>query len=111
MPSATRYARRVDANHREVVTALLAVGCSVFDASSVGRGFVDLVAGRQGRTYLIEIKRGASPSVRKDGYTRKGKAGVLMANQAEFAATWRGAPVIVVRSVDEALSALEVPHG
>ena len=78
----------------------------MFDASSVGRGFVDLVVGRRGKTYLIEIKRGASPSVGKDGYTRKGKAGVLMANQAEFASSWRGAHVIVVRSVAEALAAV-----
>ena len=67
-----------------------------------------MVVGRRGRTYLIEIKREASPSVGKDGYTRKGKAGVLMANQAEFAASWRGAPVVVVRTVSEALAAVGV---
>ena len=50
------YAKKVDANHSIIVKTLRELGCSVFDTSSVGRGFPDLVVSRKGATALVEIK-------------------------------------------------------
>jgi len=53
------YAKKVDANHSLVVKTLREMGCSVFDTSSVGRGFPDLVVSRKGATVLVEVKADA----------------------------------------------------
>ena len=50
------YAKKVDANHSLVVKTLREMGCSVFDTSSVGRGFPDLVVSRKRATTLVEVK-------------------------------------------------------
>jgi hypothetical protein len=39
----TRYARRQDGTHQEVVQALRACGCQVEDTSWIGRGWPDLM--------------------------------------------------------------------
>jgi Holliday junction resolvase len=77
-----------DANHREIALALKAAGCFVFDAARVGGGFPDLVVGRNRQTFLLEIK---APH------------GNRTPTQIEFHARWRGGPLHVVRSVEEAL--------
>lgn len=85
-------ARRTDANHVEIVSALRAVGCSVMDLSHVGRGCPDiLVSDLHDRLVLIEIK------------TAKGK---LNRRQLEWHEQWRGGSVVIVRTVDEALRAV-----
>lgn len=89
-----RYGRR-DSTHREIVDTLEAVGASVFDAADVGLGFPDLVVGYRGVTYLLEVK---------------GPRGKLRPSQVSFCATWKGAPVIVVRTPAEALAAIGLPH-
>jgi hypothetical protein len=53
------YAKKVDANHSVIVKTLRELGCSVFDTSSVGRGFPDLVVSRKGATALVEVKANA----------------------------------------------------
>ena len=53
------YAKKVDANHSIIVKTLRELGCSVFDTSSVGRGFPDLVVSRKGATALVEVKANA----------------------------------------------------
>ena len=89
---------RRDANHAQIAAALASAGCSVWDASGVGRGFPDLVVGRkvhgERRTYLLEIKDGTLPSSRRK------------LNDAEVAwhAQHLGA-VFVVLSVEDALRA------
>lgn len=85
-----RFGRR-DSTHLEVKGALRAVGASVFDTADVGQGFPDLVVGYRGRTYLLEVKA---------------PGGKLQESQKRFAATWRGAPFIVVHSRAEALEAI-----
>lgn len=72
---------QLDANHKQIVAALEAGGCSV---ESIGRP-VDIVVGRAGRNYLFEIK------------TPKGK---LRATQERFFAKWRGHAGIL-RSVED----------
>lgn len=77
-----------DAIHGQVVDVFRKMGLSVYDAAHAGNGFPDLVVGALGSTYLVELKTGKAR---------------LRANQEAFAASWRGAPVVVLRSVTEAI--------
>jgi hypothetical protein len=91
-------ARRVDANHAEVITALRRAGCRVWDTSRVGGGFPDaLVAARGNRLVMLEIKDGAkSPSRRK-----------LTPAEADFHRDW-SEHVAIVETVEQALAAVGV---
>lgn len=51
-------AARIDANQPEIVAALRKAGCTVQHLHSVGRGCPDLLVGRAGVNYLLEIKDG-----------------------------------------------------
>ncbi len=90
-----RRAAKVDANQSEIVAALRAVGASVAPAHTMGGGFPDLVVGHKGVTYLLEVK------------TAKGK---LTKDQRAWHPAWRG-HLAVVRSVEEALAAIEPEVG
>jgi Holliday junction resolvase len=88
-----RFAKgHADANHRTIVDTFRRAGCSVLELTAVGFGAPDLLIGKHGRTFLVEVKDGAkSPSRRK-----------LRPSQVAFAAAWRGGPVHVVKDVTEA---------
>jgi len=77
-----------DAIHGAVVEAFRKCGLSVYDAAHAGRDFPDLVVGWNGVTHLVEIKTGKAP---------------MPPGQVAFSAAWRGAPVVVLRSVTEAV--------
>lgn len=82
------WARRVDSTHKPIMDALRAAGWEVLDTSRL-KGFVDLVAWRDGNLAslrLIECKTGA------------GKA-----TKAQSALLQRGCPIIVLRTIDEAV--------
>ncbi len=94
----SRYARRVDDNHAAIVAALRAVGCAVQSLAAVGKGCPDLVVGRRGQTFLLEVKDGAKPpSARK-----------LTPDEEEWHRAWCGVPVATVNSVREALAVVGV---
>lgn len=81
-----------DANHAQVVSHFLALGCSVEELPHVGiAGFPDLVVGCVGVNHLVEIK---NPE------TAYGRAG-LNANQQVFNRDWRGERMFAVSSLDE----------
>ena len=85
-----RYAARKDESKDEIVAALRAAGCVVYDL----RQPVDLLVGANGRTVLVECKSGRKPpSARK--YTPA---------QVSFMATWTGGPVATVIDVQGALT-------
>lgn len=85
-------AARTDANQKEIVAALRKVGCTVAPTHMVGDGFPDLVVGRVGINYLLEVKDGAkAPSAR-----------ALTEGEKKFHIEWRGM-VDIVYSVDDAL--------
>lgn len=84
-----RRAAKIDTTHRPIVEALRAVGASVIDLASVGHGCPDLVVGYRGHTWLIEVK---------------GPKTKLSESQVKLHAEWRGFPIAVVRTVDEALA-------
>lgn len=78
---------RRDSTHKEIREELRDLGASVADTGDLGRDFPDLVVGVAGSTFLVEAK------------AAKGK---LSDGQSEFARTWRGTPVVVIRSRVEA---------
>ena len=82
-------ARRVDANQREIVTALRAVGVWVWDTHELGFGFPDLVSWHGGTFRLIEVK---TPTGRLTDWEKA------------FIANCPG-EVHIVRTVDDALRA------
>lgn len=87
-------ARRQDANHTEIVVALKRRKYCVFDTSSLGSGFPDIIVLRRnggvGEAVLMEIKT---------------KVGKLNERQRQWHANIP-APVFVVRNIDEAFRAL-----
>jgi Holliday junction resolvase len=87
-----RLKAKKDANHNEIVAILEAGGVVVKDMSTQGRGFPDILAWHLEAWYLIEIK---NP---KTEYGRKG----LNKNQIDFLKDWKGGPVFVMRTNEEA---------
>lgn len=88
-------AAKIDANQNEIVDALRKAGCSVQILSGVGKGCPDILVGRGGRNYLLEIKDGNKPkSARK-----------LTPDQVEWHSKWKGHKV-VVNSVESAIKAV-----
>jgi hypothetical protein len=77
---------RRDATQSPAVAELIAMGFSVADTSQCGDDFPDLVIGKHGLTGLVELK------AKSPGRTTMNK--LVSAGQREFAATWRGSPVI-----------------
>lgn len=62
----SRFARKVDRNHTDVVDALRAAGVWVVSTAALGNGFPDLLCWCRGMFHLIEIKDGSKPlSARK----------------------------------------------
>lgn len=97
-----RRAARKDGPQAEIVAALRRCGCSVAVLNDAD--LPDLLVGCSGRTLLLEVKRPKGP--------RGGTSGArLRPGQQAFAASWRGAPVAVVRSVAEALDAVGLVGG
>lgn len=70
--------------------ALRIAGCGVVCTQGLGMGFADLVVGRAGQTYLLEVKT---------------KTGKLTKEESEFALTWPG-HYAVVRTDEDALLAV-----
>lgn len=93
-----RRAARTDANHSEVVRALLDAGCSVQSLAMVGCGVPDLLVWSPTAGYvLVEVKDGdKAPSKR-----------ALTPDQVKFHRAWKG-PIAVVETVAEALAAVGV---
>ena len=78
---------RTDANHKEITEAFKTLGYSVFDTAKTGGGFPDIVVGKNGVNYLVEIK------------TAKGK---LNPKQKAFHKKWLG-KIYIVKSINEVI--------
>jgi Holliday junction resolvase len=85
-----------DGNQDAIVLALRKLGASVAITSGHGYGLPDLIIGWKGETYMFEVKN------------RAGRGVKLSANEAYFIEHWRGRPVVIVESVEDALRALGV---
>jgi hypothetical protein len=87
----TTVISKSDGNQAAIVATLRAAGASVTVTSTVGGGFVDLVVGFKGNTYLLECKN-------PDGRGRNSLTPV----EIEWFKHWRGGPAAVVNSPEEA---------
>lgn len=87
--SSLRYARRRDLNEPEIVQALEACACDVLRASDV-----DLIVGRAGRTFLLEVKR-----------PKRAVESRISPIQKRLRSGWRG-HYAIVQSVEQALAAV-----
>lgn len=94
-----RRAARVDDNQGEIVAALRAAGCSVTSLASVGKGCPDLVVGRNGVNYLLEVKDGKKPPSKRR----------LTEDEKAWHNAWMG-QVSVVNGIEEALQAVGFVH-
>ena len=86
-----RYAKKRDANEKEIVDALESIGCTVCRLDRP----CDLIVGYRARNYLIEIK---TPN------------GRLTKAQQDFIPAWKG-QVRVLETVDEALELVTQAYG
>lgn len=86
------HAGRTDANHIEVVQALLGIGCTVQSLASVGLGCPDLVVGFAGVNILIEVKDG----------TRIASERKLTPDEKKWHDRWKG-QICTVESPEEAI--------
>lgn len=85
-----KHGRR-DANHAEIKSAFLSVGCSVHDTTDVGNGFPDLVVGIAGANLLVEVK---TPT------------GDHTPEQVRFYDEWRGSHY-TIRSTEQAVQLVQ----
>ena len=89
-----RRSAKVDANQNDIVSALRKAGATVQSLAATGQGVPDLLVGLGGKTFLLEVKDGAKPlSARK-----------LTPDQVVWHKAWRGGPLVVVESAEQALS-------
>lgn len=77
-----------DSNHSYITKILQRLGFSVQNTAGVGAGFPDLVVGKAGRNYLVEIKT---------------EHGSLEPSQTAFARDWNGGKVTVLRTIDDCI--------
>ena len=92
-----RRRARIDDNHGQVVAALEKVGCLVQSLAALGNGVPDLLVGRAGKLFLLEVKPGSA----KDKRQR-----TLNALETQWHRRWHGFPVHVVLSPEDALAAV-----
>lgn len=89
-----RRAAKTDINQTAIVTALRKSGFSVHITAPLGDGFPDLVVGRDGVTYLLEVKNGNAD---------------LTPKEQKFLDGWKG-HYAIVRSVMDAYATCGVPE-
>ena len=81
---------RTDRNHQECLNLLRKLGFSAHSTHMVKDGFPDIVAGKVGMNFLIEVKDGSLvPSKRK-----------LTVDEEKFNSEWKGS-IEVVESIDD----------
>jgi Holliday junction resolvase len=83
------YAKRTDANQKEIVETLRKAGADVYILSMVGKGLPDILVTYGGETILMEIKANAKSRFTPD--------------QLKFIANWKGGPLSRVDSPEAAL--------
>lgn len=86
-----RRVMRADGNHSEIVRALRRAGVSIADTHRVGTGFPDLVWGYRHVTGLLELKQPGAE---------------LEPHQRAWHEAWRGAPVLVARTPEDAINTI-----
>jgi Holliday junction resolvase len=80
-----RRAAQEDANQKQIVRELRAAGFTVRHTHTIGKGFPDLVVGKNGMNLLVEVKRAGK---------------TLTADEREFFETWQGHVIIATCAED-----------
>ena len=84
-------AKRRDVNEKEIIDGLKAASCSVLQLD-----VVDLLVGRAGANFILEVKNPDQPPSKRR----------LTESEDAFIRSWRGRPVVVVETLEEALRAV-----
>ena len=92
-----KYGAKVDENQKEIVNALVAIGCTV----EVIERPVDLLVGYRARNFLLEVKNDETDYGRNDRGTP---------TQNSFFRTWKG-QVRKVRTTEEAIKVVTTSYG
>jgi hypothetical protein len=93
----SRFARRVDDNHGDIVKLLRSVpGVAVWDTSSYGRGFVDLLVIHRHALYFCEVKDGRKALSKRRLTKAEGEF-------KDFLSSALGVAHVVIESRDDAL--------
>jgi hypothetical protein len=92
-----RYRARIDGNHNDIKSALLAVGAQVQSLASVGDGCPDLLVAFRGAWHVLEVKDGTKPPSHRK---------LTPAEEMWLMRFDEVAPVYIVNSVDEALEVI-----
>lgn len=91
-----KYRAKVDANQKTIVKDLRDLGCTVALLHAVGKGVPDLLVGRDGKNWLLEVKN------------LKGRGRKLTDPQVEWHKVWRGS-VLTVTSTEDAVRQMCIP--
>lgn len=94
----TKRAKRVDDNQKQITDQLRKLGYSVCILSDVGKGVPDLLIGKAGNNWLIELKDGTKPPSRQK----------LTEHEQKFHDSWRG-QVATCNSLEQILDTVK-PH-
>ncbi len=86
-----RRRARVDANQPDVVARFEQWGASVTHMHQLGRGAPDILIGLCGVDRQIEVKDGSKPPSER----------ALTPDENEYHRDWRGAPVLIVETLDD----------
>ena len=81
------YAKKIDKNQTEIVKEFRRLGFSVYITSHVGRGFPDLMVGKNRKTILVEVKSSENAK-----WTEP---------QLEFMSKWEGGTVMRVNNIED----------
>lgn len=92
-----RVKAKIDQNQKDIVSALRGVGCTVQSLATIGNGCPDILVGRAGQNYLMEIKDGSKPPSQRQ----------LTGDQETWWNRWNGS-VMLIESVDQALAAVGI---
>lgn len=90
-----RFAKRLDANHTQIVNDLRKMGYHVYDLNLSGGGLTDIMVHRNDRTFFVELKV-------------KGASAVVKRTQIAFLSTWQGFCGIA-RSLEDVLAIIQTP--
>ena len=97
LPKETVMPKRIDDNQPEIVEALRKAGASVQSLASLGKGVPDILIGYgQEHMVLCEIKK---------------PGGKLNPLQVTWHEAWKGGDVVILRSIEDALTLLHTLKG
>lgn len=87
-----RRAAKADDNQPQIVKAFRQLGFSVAHTHTIGKGFPDIIVGRDGINTLVEIKDGKKVKSQRQ----------LTSDEKEFHKNWQGT-IIIIESVEDVI--------